>query len=280
MTLLKKWILLQVDLDSFHSHRAVSIFALKMTFRAVLFAFALNIVVLPMFYWTGLATMPVADAILLSVAFSWLFGGAISGAVALVMGQVIRELSLSRAEFRRLSRTDTLSGLLNRRAFAEAMDNTSGAASLAIFDLDRFKTINDSHGHGAGDDVIRAVSRAITAVFQAPHTVARLGGEEFGAIIQQGSLDERLAKVERLRQEVEDLTLMLDGAAVRTTISAGVAEFATGRSAGQVYATADRALYLAKAMGRNRVVHEQEVPDRIAQVTHSAEEKRASTDAA
>lgn len=276
---LKKWIMLQVDLDSFHARGAVYAFALKMTFRAVILAFGLNIVALPMFYWTGLTTMPIAEAVLLSVAFSWLFGGAISGALAFVMGQVIRDLSLSRAEFRRLSRTDTLSGLLNRRAFTEALENAGDAASLAIFDLDRFKMINDSHGHGAGDDVIKTVSRAITTVFQAPHTVARLGGEEFGVIIQNGSLDVRLAQVEILRQVVEQQAMTVNGTALRTTISAGVAEFGHGRSADEVYSCADRALYLAKALGRNRVVHEREVPERMAQ-TRPVVDQSAAIDAA
>ncbi|SMC39605.1 GGDEF domain-containing protein [Rhizobium sp. RU36D] len=279
MKYLKKWIMLQVDLDSFHARGAVYAFALKMTFRAVILAFLLNIVALPMFYWIGLTSMPVAEAILLSVAFSWLFGGAISGALAYVMGQVIRDLSLSRAEFRRLSRTDTLSGLLNRRAFAEALENAGTSASLAIFDLDRFKMINDSHGHSAGDEVIKTVSRAITTVFQAPHTVARLGGEEFGVIIQNSTSDNRLMQVEILRQVVEQQVMTVNGAALRTTISAGVAEFCPGRGADEVYSLADRALYLAKALGRNRVVHEREIPERMSQ-TRPATDLSPATDAA
>lgn len=263
MDYVKRWILLQIDLDSFHTRGAVYAFTWKMAFRAVILAFLLNIVALPLLYWVGLMRMPFEDAVLLAVAISWLFGGAISGALAFVTGHVIQELSLSRAEFRRLSRTDTLSGLLNRRAFSEALDKTVGAASLAIFDIDRFKTINDNHGHGAGDEMIKAVSCAIMDVFSEPHVVARLGGEEFGVIIQGGVIEERMAKVEALRLLVESHVLPANGVTVRTTISAGVAEFYDGRDADSVYSVADRALYLAKAMGRNRVVHERDVPERL-----------------
>jgi predicted signal transduction protein with EAL and GGDEF domain len=88
----------------------------------------------------------VEHAVIYGVAFSWLIGGIVSGVLALVAGCAMHQLSVSRAEFERLSRTDMLSGLLNRRAFTEALDDCRWPACLAIFDVDRFKAINDRLG--------------------------------------------------------------------------------------------------------------------------------------
>lgn len=259
MEFLKRWVSLQVDLGNFNGREAIYGFALKMTFRAVLLAFVLSIAALPICYQLGIMPLTVPEAIKLSVAFSWLFGGAVSGALAIVTGQVIHELSVSRTEFERLSRTDMLSGLLNRRAFNEELDRTTGPASLAILDLDRFKSINDRHGHRAGDAVIMAVAEVLREVFKEPHVVARLGGEEFGVIIHGGGIAQRIALVERARNLIASRAASCDGQTISTTVSGGVAEFAPDLRAEAVYSAADRALYLAKANGRNKVLHDEGV---------------------
>ena len=261
MDTLKKWVALQVDLGSFDSRAAVYNFALKMTFRAVLLAFVFNSALLPLGYALGLVPLSLADAVKLSVACSWLFGGAVSGALALLTGHVIRELTVSRAEFQHLSLTDMLSGLRNRRAFNEALAGTNAGASLAIFDLDRFKSVNDCHGHCAGDEVIRAVAEVLREVFGDQHLIARLGGEEFGVIIRGGGVAQRIALVERARNLIEARAVHCGGVAISTTVSAGIAEFGPERRPESVYSAADRALYQAKAGGRNRVVHEADAMD-------------------
>ena len=263
MDILKRWLSLQVDLGKFDSRGAVYNFALKMSFRAVLLAFAFNLAFLPLGYALDLLPMSLADAVKLSVACSWLFGGAVSGALALTTGQVIHDLSVSRAEFERLSLTDMLSGLLNRRAFNAALGETGVGASLAILDLDRFKAVNDGHGHCAGDQVIKAVSDVLREVFGSSHLVARLGGEEFGVIVRGGGVAQRIALVERARTLVEARVIHCDGIAISMTISAGIAEFGADRRPEAVYSAADRALYRAKAGGRNRVVHEVEAEDNL-----------------
>ncbi|NGO62410.1 GGDEF domain-containing protein [Rhizobium daejeonense] len=259
MEFLKQWVSLQVDLGQFNGRKAVYGFALKMTFRAVLLAFFLSIAALPLCYQLGFMPLSVPEAIKLSVAFSWLFGGAVSGALAIVTGQVIHDLSVSRTEFERLSRTDMLSGLLNRRAFNEELVRTNGQASLAILDLDRFKSINDRYGHSAGDAVIVAVAEVLREVFKEPHVVARLGGEEFGVIIHGGGIAQRIALVERARNLIAWRAVSCDGQMISTTVSGGVAEFGPGLRAEAVYSAADRALYLAKANGRNKVLHDEGV---------------------
>lgn len=256
MHLFKDWILLQVDLGSFTTKRAVYGFALKMAFRAVLLSFILNLVALPICHALGLVPMALGDAIRLSVVMSWLVVGAVSGVLGILTGHMIRQLSLSKAEFEHLSRTDMLSGLLNRRAFSELLDKSDGPASLAILDLDRFKSINDGYGHCAGDAVIQGVAGILRDVFGERHMTARLGGEEFGVIIYGRTPERRLAMVEEVRAAIADRIMTVDGAAISTTISAGVAEIRSGRRKEAIYSSADRALYLAKAGGRNRVVHE------------------------
>lgn len=271
MDILKRWMSLQVDLGNFDSRAAVYNFALKMTFRAVLLAFTFNIALLPLGYALGLLPLSLADAVKLSVACSWLFGGAVSGALALITGHVIRELTVSRAEFERLSLTDMLSGLLNRRAFNAALAETGAGASLAILDLDRFKAVNDCHGHCAGDEVIKAVAEVLREVFGDQHLMARLGGEEFGVIVRGGGVAQRIALVERARNMVEARAIHCDGLAISTTVSAGIAEFGPERRPESVYSAADSALYRAKAGGRNRVVHEAEQAEAGALESHGNE---------
>lgn len=267
MDILKRWMSLQVDLGNFDSRAAVYNFALKMTFRAVLLAFIFNIALLPLGYALGLLPLSLADAVKLSVACSWLFGGAL----ALITGHVIHDLTVSRAEFERLSLTDMLSGLLNRRAFNAALAETGAGASLAILDLDRFKAVNDCHGHCAGDEVIKAVAEVLREVFGDQHLIARLGGEEFGVIVRGGGVAQRIALVERARNMVEARAIYCDGVAISTTVSAGIAEFGPERRPESVYSAADSALYRAKAGGRNRVVHEAEKAEAGALESHGNE---------
>lgn len=98
-----------------------------------------------------------------------------SAILAVLTGYSIHEISVSRAEFERLSRTDTLSGLFNRRAFAESMAGADKDASLVIFDVDRFKSVNDRYGHAAGDAVIVAISGVLSKIFSEQAVVGRLG---------------------------------------------------------------------------------------------------------
>ncbi|MDE1995610.1 MAG: GGDEF domain-containing protein [Rhizobiaceae bacterium] len=251
-----QWISLQAELGNFQQRRTIYIFALKMSFAAIILSIVLILALLPVVTWLGLLPMPMLDAIRLGVLLAWFIGGTVSGTLGLLAGYAIHNLAVSRAEFERLSRTDMLSGLLNRRAFTAALETVSGDASLVIFDVDRFKTINDRFGHASGDAVISTVSRVFSDVFKNGDVVARLGGEEFGAIIQGSTTADRVARIEETKALIADLPIPVDGGAVKITISAGIAEISGRRKAEAVYAAADKALYLAKALGRNRVIHE------------------------
>ncbi|OHV24583.1 GGDEF domain-containing protein [Rhizobium sp. RMa-01] len=255
---MRNWMSLQADFGNFQYRGNVYVFALKMSFLTIILSGVIMALTIPPLRLLGLLPVTLWHAIGFGAIFSWLVGGTVSGMLSLAAGFALHELTLSRAEFEKLSRTDTLSGLLNRRAFTEALENTEGNASLVIFDVDRFKAINDRFGHGCGDAVITAVSAMLISAFDDMSVVARLGGEEFGVIVSGEPLEARMERIEGVRSRIASGAIAAEGHDIRITVSGGVADLAAGRSKQAVYASADRALYLAKALGRNRVVHERE----------------------
>ena len=175
---------------------------------------------------------------------------------ALKLGETLEAL-------RRLATRDELTGLLNRREYdrvlaeeedrAERFGNT---LALVIVDLDRFKSINDLHGHPAGDAVLREAGRRIGGVIRTVDRAARIGGEEFALILVQ---TDRLSALEVARRAIiavsNEPIRIGQGHAISVTASAGVAELpADAREAGKLFAAADKALYMAKAQGRNRAL--------------------------
>lgn len=254
-----KWVPLRAELGNFHNRRTIYIFTLKASFLSVLLSLLVVVIALPILSFMGALTLPLTDCLRLGIVLSWLIGGVVSGILAALTGYSMHEISVSRAEFERLSRTDTLSGLYNRRAFAEALDAVVADASLVIFDVDRFKAINDRYGHASGDAVIVAISRTLSAIFSGADVVARLGGEEFGVIICGGSVAERVARIECAKTLVCGNVIPIAEGDIRVTISAGIADIWMARNKEAIYAAADKALYTAKALGRNRVVHEGEI---------------------
>lgn len=255
---MSRWVPLKVELGNFHQRRMIYIFAFKASFLSILLSLLVVVVTLPAMSWFGILGLPLVEALRLGIMLSWLIGGVVSSILAVLTGYSIHEISVSRAEFERLSRTDTLSGLFNRRAFGEALDTVVGDASLVIFDVDRFKTVNDRYGHASGDRVIVAISGLLSGIFTDNAVVARLGGEEFGVLVCGGSITERMSRIESAKTLICCNGIPIVTGEINVTISAGVADFAPGRSMESVYAAADNALYLAKSLGRNRVVHESE----------------------
>ncbi len=265
-----KWLWQPIDLGGLENPGGILRFALAVSFRSIILTSVAGLCSLPLLYGLRILALPVDQMIRLTVVFSWMFGGVLSGVLAFIAGHVIRDLSRSRAEFERLSRTDSLSGLANRRAFNDAFTRIDGEASLAIIDIDRFKLINDRLGHQAGDQVLQAIAAVLRRVFGEAHLVARLGGEEFGVILKGGSWEQRLVQVELARRCVAAEAITFDDVELSVTISVGVAEFQRGFRAESVYAAADQALYVAKGNGRDRVIHErtlcQPKPDYVHEV--------------
>ena len=157
--------------------------------------------------------------------------------------------------------TDELTGLANRRRFMEALateidrtERLGGGLAVLISDLDDFKVINDSYGHQAGDDVLRAFARVLSEHVREVDTVARLGGEEFALILPETQADGVAALGERLREALREVRVRVDGTEVGITASFGAAEHAAGESADELLSRADVALYRAKAGGKDQVV--------------------------
>lgn len=157
---------------------------------------------------------------------------------------------------RRLSRTDSLTGMLNRRGFAEAArDSVRGVRgyALVLFDLDRFKDLNDTWGHGMGDAVLAEVGRIVADGTRLDDVVARFGGEEFVILLPETTLAEAGKIAERLRADIEAHTFGKAQQAVRCTASFGVAVFEAATPLATALRVTDRLLYEAKAGGRNRI---------------------------
>jgi diguanylate cyclase (GGDEF)-like protein len=170
---------------------------------------------------------------------------------------------------RRLATRDELTGLLNRREYerilAEEEDRSrrfGQPLALVIIDVDRFKAINDAHGHAAGDAVLKEVATRIAGTIRTVDRAARIGGEEFALILVQ--TDGASAR-EVARRTIESVArtpvLAGGGLALAVTASAGVAAFPSDAGTAEgLFAAADRALYAAKERGRNQAVHAWETP--------------------
>ena len=162
-----------------------------------------------------------------------------------------------------LSLTDPLTGLANRRYFKavlareiEVVVRSGNPALLLMIDIDRFKSVNDEHGHLAGDRVLQATARCLAACVRPQDTVARYGGEEFAIVLPDCQLNYGEAVAERIRQAVANLSIEVSPELkLQITISVGGA-FAPERSRCPPdlwIERADTQLYQAKAQGRNRV---------------------------
>jgi diguanylate cyclase len=169
-----------------------------------------------------------------------------------------QELERARAE----AKTDALTGLANRKAFDErleqlaASNESSGKHCLLIADIDKFKSVNDSYGHLLGDRVIKTVARALQQVIKGKDLAARFGGEEFVVLLPDTPLAGAGAVAESIRQTIERGRILNQrtGEEIRkVTISIGVTQLAPGEPIADTLARADEALYRAKANGRNRV---------------------------
>ncbi len=169
-------------------------------------------------------------------------------AVADELSDLARAHALRAHEYQFQAMQDQLTGLPNRRAFDdrfERMERSGVSGALLIVDIDEFKTINDTLGHEAGDEVLKRVGRTLAAAVRPGDLIARLGGDEFAALLARGEEPADPAEIaERLRADVQVACADLD-----VTVSVGAATFRTDRRLTAL--AADRALYRAKNAGRN-----------------------------
>lgn len=161
-----------------------------------------------------------------------------------------------------MATTDKLTGLMNRRYFDRRITEETARAkrhnsnlSLAMFDVDHFKRINDTYGHTIGDMILSEFGALVLANTRESDISARYGGEEFALILPETTQMEAYDLLERIRQLVETYTFVKDQSPVVATISVGIAQFDPEMSAKNFIEQADACLYKAKKTGRNKVVY-------------------------
>lgn len=172
----------------------------------------------------------------------------------------IRDVSARKATERQLTEaamTDALTRLPNRRAFrAAAMQllacDGDGGHCLAVFDIDHFKRVNDRHGHDAGDAVLRRFAEVARSSLRHGDLVARIGGEEFAALMPNTTIEAALGICERMRTDIAAAVTRVGGIPVRVTMSGGVSQL-DGKGVDAAYKNADAALYRAKKSGRDQL---------------------------
>jgi diguanylate cyclase (GGDEF)-like protein len=190
------------------------------------------------------------ESILLAVAGAYLFGGLVRERIA--------------ALYEHAASIDPLTGVANRRAFihqggrlVQRAATERRQVSLLLFDLDRFKSINDEYGHAAGDSVLRSFCTVATAQLRPADLFARIGGEEFACLLVDVGAEDARCIAERVRFAFEAEPQQGGGNGFGATVSAGLAvSSAECSDLPSLLISADRALYRAKKAGRNRVVGE------------------------
>jgi diguanylate cyclase len=156
------------------------------------------------------------------------------------------------------ARTDALTKLANRRAFDDTLEQNLALQrrerrpfSLLIFDVDHFKMFNDTHGHQAGDEVLRCVAKTLSQVVKVSDIPCRYGGEEFALVMPCTPIADARVAAERVRNAIEAMVVTFEDKTLRVTISVGLSEAIKGDDAVKLIRRADDSVYASKAAGRN-----------------------------
>jgi diguanylate cyclase (GGDEF)-like protein len=257
--LVQEWVIRQLTLGEFSSRRAVVSKAAWMAAKIAVFAYLVNLLGHLVLVSFGLLPYPLGPALVVATMLTPPVSFVVALTAYSVVGLALYDLGMSRQRFEMLSRTDMLSGLMNRRAFMDVFDRARGSVALILLDIDRFKSINDTLGHKAGDDVIVRVAQCLTDVLGEEGIVARIGGEEFAVLVMGVETQHACEKAEVIRASVEAMAFESVGVRIVVTVSAGVSEGTAEIGFSELFSGADRALYVAKAAGRNRIVHAREI---------------------
>jgi diguanylate cyclase (GGDEF)-like protein len=177
--------------------------------------------------------------------------------------KLANELHSANVTLHEMAFRDALTGLYNHRFFQEAMDKELERSkryqrdfSLIIFDIDHFKKVNDTYGHPIGDRVLAAIARAAEQAVRGADIIARYGGEEFAIIMPETDFMSASAVAERLRGNIEHLDIVVDDTTIKATVSVGYTSYRHNikvQEKGAIIDMADKALYIAKQSGRNKV---------------------------
>lgn len=218
------------------------------------------LVVLPLERLSGAAKQVAGGDLEQNVPLS---GGGEVAELTGVFNDMVRRLREGRTELERLSVTDELTGLSNRRHLDNELERElprheryKRELAVLMLDVDRFKVLNDTHGHPAGDAVLRQLADVLKECTRKGDTISRFGGEEFVVILPETPRDGAQLLAERIRSATEAKKFVIDeaGTTVAVTVSVGVSFFPKhGKDADALIAAADEALYRSKTGGRNRV---------------------------
>jgi diguanylate cyclase (GGDEF)-like protein/PAS domain S-box-containing protein len=186
--------------------------------------------------------------------------GQVAGTIGVMTD--VSEMKRLENELRRQATTDSLTGSFNRRYFMETSNGEivrsrrhGHQLSILMFDIDKFKSINDTYGHPVGDEAIRALARVLKEGGRNCDVVGRLGGEEFAMLLPETLTEQAVEVAERLRLMIMDIRIPVKDAIVKFTSSVGVTSLMAGdRNVEDMLSRADEALYEAKNTGRNRVI--------------------------
>ncbi|MCM1338662.1 MAG: GGDEF domain-containing protein [Muribaculaceae bacterium] len=176
--------------------------------------------------------------------------------------EVIKQINFMYTRSKYLSSTDELTGLFNRRTFDNTFEKEflraqryNNNLTLVIFDIDFFKSVNDTYGHQCGDYILKEVSNAALQTFRKTDTVFRIGGEEFAVILTETDISQAKIPLERFRKTVETLDLNYQNQRINVTVSIGACQYDKIMADKENFIEcADKALYKAKNSGRNKCV--------------------------
>lgn len=208
------------------------------------------------------AARDMVDFVVVAVVVPWfaVFGGYVNG-LRTELGGANRKLKAALERIEKIAIRDELTGVYNRHYLAELLqqekarfDRGGAVFSVCMLDIDHFKAVNDAHGHGAGDAVLRQFAETVQSAMRRADVFGRYGGEEFLLVMPQTALDGAAASAERIRAAVESCACAALPAGRRVTVTIGVATIAAGEDNAALLARADECLYRGKAAGRNRVV--------------------------
>ena len=182
-----------------------------------------------------------------------------------ILEQEVRErtkdLELANQKLERISKTDELTGLPNRREMNETIANEVGRTQrtnkpfcFIFIDIDHFKNINDTYGHACGDIILKSVAQTIRGLLRKYDVFARYGGEEFLTLLPETDLEGATIVAERFRKQIEKMTVRYADFTIKITITLGVAKYDNRLGADRSIQMADKALYQGKESGRNRVI--------------------------
>lgn len=179
----------------------------------------------------------------------------------------VNQLETKLQEMNTKMHEDYLTGVLNRRGFDDAYQRAVSMANrehkpvcFALLDIDDFKKLNDTYGHDVGDNVLIYLVEAVKEIVRLEDIVSRYGGEEFTILLPNVALDQAATVILRIRRHLTKKFFLYENKRILVTFSAGVAQYQPGETQPSLYKRADKALYIAKANGKNQVVTENELP--------------------